>query len=165
MFDGFASIALHNRFPLTGKGMATRRDWLLQQLGITQWALRRPAVLQGEVAVSLPADVRLLIIAELPPADDEPFLRDVLRSLGLMPHQIYALTPDQVTMLPVETQCDSWRLGITEPLAVSGTQLYSPAFTELTQDADAKRALWQQICENEQHFFPDASRSGSRLSD
>ncbi|MCV3304587.1 DNA polymerase III subunit psi, partial [Leclercia adecarboxylata] len=27
--------------------MASRRDRQLQQLGITQWALRRPAALQG----------------------------------------------------------------------------------------------------------------------
>ncbi|WP_038930231.1 DNA polymerase III subunit psi, partial [Yersinia pestis] len=31
--------------------MASRRDLLLQQLGITQWVLRRPAVLQGEIAI------------------------------------------------------------------------------------------------------------------
>ncbi|EDD6876593.1 DNA polymerase III subunit psi, partial [Salmonella enterica subsp. enterica serovar Typhimurium] len=28
--------------------MTSRRDWQLQQLGITQWALRRPGALQGE---------------------------------------------------------------------------------------------------------------------
>ncbi len=28
--------------------MTSRRDWQLQQLGITQWALRRPTALQGE---------------------------------------------------------------------------------------------------------------------
>lgn len=34
--------------------MTSRRDWQLQQLGITQWALRRPGALQGEIAISLP---------------------------------------------------------------------------------------------------------------
>lgn len=28
--------------------MTSRRDWQLQQLGITQWALRRPTALQGK---------------------------------------------------------------------------------------------------------------------
>lgn len=28
--------------------MTTRRDWQLQQLGITQWSLRRPGALQGD---------------------------------------------------------------------------------------------------------------------
>ena len=33
--------------------MASRRDLLLQQLGITQWVLRRPTALHGEIAVSV----------------------------------------------------------------------------------------------------------------
>ncbi len=39
--------------------MTSRRDWQLQQLGITQWALRRPTALRGEIAISIPAHVRL----------------------------------------------------------------------------------------------------------
>ncbi|RTG44191.1 DNA polymerase III subunit psi, partial [Serratia marcescens] len=50
--------------------MASKRDWLLQQLGITQWTLRRPGVLQGEVAVSLPPEARLLVVAQTLPAPD-----------------------------------------------------------------------------------------------
>lgn len=52
--------------------MASKRDWLLQQLGITQWTLRRPSVLQGEVAVSLPPETRLLVVAQTLPAPDDP---------------------------------------------------------------------------------------------
>ncbi len=136
--------------------MASRRDTLLQQLGITQWTLRRPAVLQGEVAVSLPAETKLLIVADVPPAEDDPLVRDVLRSLALAEPQVYRLTPEQVTMLPEDTRCNIWRLGLSEPLTLAGTQLSSPALAELYQDASAKRALWQQICENEQHLYPDA---------
>ena len=93
--------------------MASRRDTLLQQLGITQWTLRRPAVLQGEVAVSLPADTKLLIVADVPPAEDDPLVRDVLLSLALTGEQVYRLTPEQVTMLPEDTRCNVWRLGLS----------------------------------------------------
>ncbi|MFI0489387.1 MAG: DNA polymerase III subunit psi [Yersinia sp. (in: enterobacteria)] len=144
--------------------MASRRDLLLQQLGITQWALRRPAVLQGEIAIRLPADTCLLIVAQPLPEHDDPLLCDVLSSLGLTPRQVYALTPEQAEMLPEDTQCNSWRLGISEPLAVAGTQLYSPDLTGLYHDAGAKRALWQQICHYEADFYPDASRSGHSVS-
>jgi len=136
--------------------MASRRDTLLQHLGITQWTLRRPSVLQGEVAVSLPADTRLLIVADVPPAENDPLVNDVLRCLALREGQVYRLTPEQVTMLPDDTRCNVWRLGLSEPLALAGTQLSSPALTELYQNAGAKRALWQQICENEPDFYPDA---------
>ncbi|RTG29988.1 DNA polymerase III subunit psi, partial [Serratia marcescens] len=57
--------------------MASKRDWLLQQLGITQWTLRRPGVLQGEVAVSLPPEARLLVVAQTLPAPDDPLFCDV----------------------------------------------------------------------------------------
>ncbi|WP_145564734.1 DNA polymerase III subunit psi [Yersinia aldovae] len=144
--------------------MASRRDLLLQQLGITQWTLRRPAVLQGEIAIRLPEDTRLLIVAQQLPEQDDPLLCDVLHSLGLTPRQAYTLTPEQVEMLPQDTQCNSWRLGISEPLAVVGAQLHSPALTGLYQDASAKRALWQQICHHEADFYPDASRSGHSVS-
>lgn len=143
--------------------MASRRDLLLQQLGITQWTLRRPAVLQGEIAIRLPEDTRLLIVADPLPDQNDPLLCDVLHSLGLTSRQVYALTPERVAMLPEETQCNSWRLGISEPLAVAGAQLHSPALTGLYQDASAKRILWQQICHHEADFYPDASRSGHRV--
>lgn len=143
--------------------MASKRDWLLQQLGITQWTLRRPGVLQGEVAVSLPPETRLLVVAQTQPAPDDPLFCDVLRSLGLTPAQTYSLTPEQVAMLPEETACNSWRLGVTEPLAVAGAQLHSPALAELFQDAGAKRALWQQICHHEHDFYPDGGRPGHGL--
>ena len=134
--------------------MASKRDWLLQQLGITQWTLRRPGVLQGEVAVSVPPNVRLLVVAQTLPDQH-----------GLTAAQTYGLTPDQVAMQPQDTECNSWRLGVTEPLAVAGAQLHSPALAELSQDASAKRALWQQICHHEQHFYPDSGRSGHSLQD
>ncbi len=49
--------------------MTSRRDWQLQQLGITQWALRRPGALQGEIAISLPAHVRLIVVAGITRAE------------------------------------------------------------------------------------------------
>ncbi|AWK14021.1 DNA polymerase III subunit psi [Candidatus Fukatsuia symbiotica] len=145
--------------------MASRRDWLLQQLGITQWTLYRPTVLRGDVTINLPKNIRLLIVAQSLPNCADPVLCDVLLSLHLTPWQTYSLTPYQAMMLPKETQCNSWRLGIDEPLAVEGVQLYSPALVELYQDVHAKRALWQQICQYEADFYPDASRSGACLPD
>ncbi|KAA9002709.1 DNA polymerase III subunit psi [Affinibrenneria salicis] len=137
---------------------SSRRDWLLQQLGITQWTLRRPAVLQGEVAISLPDQVRLVIIANAPPADDDPLLGDVLRSLALTPRQVYSLTPQQAVMLPENTRCHCWLMGVDDPIRLNGGRLTSPALAELYNNAGARRALWQQICEHENDFYPDARR-------
>ncbi len=48
--------------------MTSPRDWQLQQLGITQWALRGPGALQGEIAICIRAHVRLIVVAEELPA-------------------------------------------------------------------------------------------------
>lgn len=61
--------------------MTSRRDWQLQQLGITQWSLRRPGALQGEIAISLPEHIRLVMVAETPPSLTEPLISDILRAL------------------------------------------------------------------------------------
>lgn len=60
--------------------MTSRRDWQLQQLGITQWSLRRPGALQGEIAISLPEHIRLVMVAETPPSLTEPLIGDILRA-------------------------------------------------------------------------------------
>ncbi|STT01204.1 DNA polymerase III psi subunit [Klebsiella pneumoniae] len=50
--------------------MTSRRDWQLQQLGITQWSLRRPGALQGEIAISLPEHIRLVMVGGNPAVAD-----------------------------------------------------------------------------------------------
>ena len=112
--------------------MTSRRDWQLQQLGITQWSLRRPGALQGEIAISLPEHIRLVMVAETPPSLTEPLIGDILRALAVTPDQVLQLTP--------------------EPLA--GAQVSTPAFDELQTSAPARRALWQQICAHEHDFYP-----------
>ena len=125
--------------------MTSRRDWQLQQLGITQWALRRPTALQGEIAISIPAHVRLVMVAEELPA---------LRSLKLTSDQVLQLTPERVAMLPPESRCNSWRIGETTDISLQGSQICSPALDELKANPKARSALWQQICEYEHDFFP-----------
>ena len=134
--------------------MTSRRDWQLQQLGITQWSLRRPGALQGEIAISLPDHIRLVMVAETPPSLTEPLIGDILRALAVTPDQVLQLTPERVAMLPQDSRCNSWRLGTDEPLSLEGAQVASPALTELRANPTARAALWQQICTYEHDFFP-----------
>ncbi|WLI75565.1 DNA polymerase III subunit psi [Kosakonia sp. H02] len=134
--------------------MTSRRDWQLQQLGITQWTLRRPAALQGEIAISLPAHIRLVMVAPALPALSDPLITDVLRTLTVTADQVLQLTPDRVAMLPADSQCNSWLLGVEEPLALPGAQVSTPTVDELRANPAARAALWRQICEHEHDFFP-----------
>lgn len=133
-----------------------RRDWLLQQLGLTQWVLRRPAVLQGEVAITLPAHTRLVMIARQLPALTDPLVSDVLRSLGLNSAQVFQVTPDSAAMLPADKPCNSWCLGTDVQLSLPGAKLQTPALDELYHNGAARQALWRQICEHEHDFFPES---------
>ena len=149
--------------------MTSRRDWQLQQLGITQWSLRRPGALQGEIAISLPDHIRLVMVAETrhlppqkaydvvaepPPLLTEPLIGDILRALAVTPDQVLQLTPERVAMLPQDSRCNSWRLGTEASLPLAGAQVSTPAFDELQTSAPARRALWQQICAHEHDFYP-----------
>ena len=134
--------------------MTSRRDWQLQQLGITQWSLRRPGELQGEIAISLPEHIRLVMVAETPPSLTEPLISDILRALAVTPDQVLQLTPERVAMLPQDSRCNSWRLGTEASLPLAGAQVSTPAFDELQTSAPVRRALWQQICAHEHDFYP-----------
>lgn len=134
--------------------MTSRRDWQLQQLGITQWSLRRPGALQGEIAITLPQHVRLVIVGEELPALTEPLMGDILRALRLTPDQVLPLTPDRVAMLPQESRCHCWRLGNDEPVTLEGAVISTPPFNELQASAPVRAALWQQICAHEHDFYP-----------
>ena len=134
--------------------MISRRDWQLQQLGITQWSLRLPTALQGEVAVSLPAHIRLVMVSTTLPALSEPLVGDILRALTVTPDQVLQLTPDRLAMPPPESRCNSWLLGTHEALTLEGARVHSPALDELRANPAARADLWRQICEYEHDFFP-----------
>lgn len=134
--------------------MTSRRDWQLQQLGITQWALRRPTALQGEIAISIPEHVRLVMVAEQLPALNEPLIDDVLRSLKITADQVLQLTPERVAMLPSDSRCNSWRLGDVDEISLAGSQISSPQLEELKINPKARSALWHQICDYEHDFYP-----------
>ncbi|NIF22527.1 MULTISPECIES: DNA polymerase III subunit psi [Pantoea] len=136
--------------------MTSRRDWLLQQMGIAQYQLHRPRVLQGEIAVALAADTRLVIVAETLPALREPLLQDVLHTLNLQPAQVMLLTPDQLDRLPEKLSCAGWLLGVESKQPFNGIVLTSATFPELNHSAAAKRALWQQMCDHDNPLFTHA---------
>lgn len=96
--------------------------------------------LQGEIAISLPGHIHLVMVAEEPPSLTEPLISDILRALALMPEQVMQLTPERAAMLPQDARCNSWRLGTGAPLLLAGAQLSTPAFDELQTSTPARMA-------------------------
>ena len=139
----------------------SRRDWQLQQMGIKQYQLRRPTALHGEVAIVLPDSVRVILLAPVAPAVTSSLWSDILRAMSLNQEQVYCLVPEQAMMIPENTHCIFWLMGLDElpelPAFVADLPtLTSPSLAELANSPDAKRALWQQICHDEYNFFPHA---------
>lgn len=134
----------------------SRRDLRLQQLGMTQWVLRRPAVLQGEIAVTLPPEVRLVLVTGQVNILADPFVKDVLRTLGLDESQVLQVTAELALMLPADRECNSWCLGTDVALPLPGAQLRTADLEQLYLNSAARRALWQQICEYDSDFLPAA---------
>ena len=135
-----------------------RRDLLLQEMGITQWQVRRPNVLKGAVNVPVSHQVRLIVIAEQALSLQTPFMQDLLRSLALQPEECLLIDFDHAQHLNVQHPVHYWLLSKnSEKTDRTFALLNDPTcplwrtgnFTQLTQSAVQKRELWRQI----QHSF------------
>ncbi|AEI74908.1 DNA polymerase III subunit psi [Candidatus Moranella endobia PCVAL] len=127
----------------------TRRNWLLQQLGIKKWKLRCPAaVLPGAIAftTTLPDHIRLLLVAySLPPVDHQ-LVVDVARSMAITPAQIYRVTPKQVMLLQQNSvRCYCWWLGLDVLRNFAGISFNTPPLAVLSSNVGAKCELWHRI--------------------
>ncbi|HCR3776881.1 TPA: DNA polymerase III subunit psi [Morganella morganii] len=123
----------------------TRRDRMLAQMGITQWTLRQPQRLKGELSVQIPASARLLIITDEQADLTCDLLSDIFRSLNITADDVYCITPDNVQSIPAQTNCLCWLPGTEAELPDLLPSLHSPRLADLYQDAQAKRGLWTQI--------------------
>jgi DNA polymerase-3 subunit psi len=128
--------------------MSQRRDQLLQQLGITQWQLRRPEALNGLVISPLSSSIRFVLLADPLPSLSTPLIQDVLQTLQLTEQQALCWSPASLTSLPKAALY--WSLGDCA-VKPPGRTLLSPHLSELLSSAQAKRQLWQQIC----HYAAD----------
>ncbi|MXP66809.1 DNA polymerase III subunit psi [Pantoea sp. Nvir] len=138
--------------------MTSSRAWLLQQMGITQYHLRRPHLLQGEIATKLILPgTKLIIVSNVFFGLNEPLVGDVLRVLSVQLAQVITLMPDQLPMLPKSLNCTGWLIGVNDhPHPFKGVILYSSSFGELLSNARAKRMLWQQMCKYDSDLFPQS---------
>lgn len=99
--------------------MATsRRDWQLEQMGIRQYRLTRPAALRGEVAITIPDDVKVIVICQTMPESASPLWLDLLRAMALTSDRVYCLMLDNVMMIPESVRCAFWLLGLDEAPAL-----------------------------------------------
>ncbi|CDH31361.1 DNA polymerase III subunit psi [Xenorhabdus bovienii] len=130
----------------------TKRDRLLAQLGITQWVVRSPKALQGELSVLIPDSTRLLIITYDHIDLSHSLFADIFTAMRIDVSSVYCITTKDVELLSESIHCPCWLLGVDITLSTQGISLRSPALNDLSLDGNAKRSLWQQIYHYEEYF-------------
>ena len=129
----------------------SRRDVLLQQMGISQWQLVRPEALKGAMNITVAEPIRLVIVSQQNLLQ-QPIVQDVLRSLTLDSEQVLNITFEQLTYLQVNHEVSYWllsqnvsendrTLSLPQPLNV----WQSGDLEEFKQNPQAKRQFWQTI--------------------
>ncbi|WP_419541532.1 DNA polymerase III subunit psi [Pasteurella oralis] len=131
----------------------TRRELLLQEMGITQWQLQHPERLKGVVNINVGENIRLIVITEANLKQDNMLLKDVLRSLELNENNCLFISFEQAQHLKATHNVTYWllsdnaeKIDCTLPYCHSASAIWqSPTWLKFKQSHQAKRHLWQQI--------------------
>lgn len=138
---------------LTPLQMASR-DWYLDQLRIRQYQLRTSSRFCDDVAFTLSAETRLIIVSESLTLNT-PFLRDVLAAIGLTPNALLWLNPSQSIFLPDTVPGVIWLMDPTYQDILSSKYdaiILTPVLPVLMQSSHNKRRFWRQLCDYESYF-------------
>ncbi|MEX6156720.1 MULTISPECIES: DNA polymerase III subunit psi [Providencia] len=133
-----------------------RRDRLLNQMGITQWVVRNPAVLRGERGVRIPDSAKLIIITDESLDLNHRLLKDIFLAMKVDPTDVVCINSEQLSMLPTPITINCWVLGSQSHLESIKTTFISPVLDELIASDSAKQALWKQIYQYDENFSTKA---------
>lgn len=136
-----------------------RQDLLLQEMGITQWQLRRPEVLKGVVNIAVDEQICLIVICE-EQAENHPFVQDLLLSAQLSKGQYLWVNQEQAQHLSVQHPCHYWlfhqnleKNDRTFPDLNQAISCWKTGnLSSLQHNATEKRDLWRHI---QQHLLGD----------
>ncbi|EPL9570572.1 MULTISPECIES: DNA polymerase III subunit psi [Providencia] len=130
----------------------TRRDRLLEQMGITQWMVRNPAVLRGERGVRIPASTKLIIITDENLDLNSQLLKDIFLSMQIAQDDVVCINSEQLNLIPTPITIPCWVLGGEVHPEGSKMTYFSPVLSELMTSISAKQALWKQIYQYDENF-------------
>ncbi|WP_392565498.1 DNA polymerase III subunit psi [Utexia brackfieldae] len=131
-----------------------RRDWYLNQLGITQYELRKPKALNESVTLALTESTRLIIVVENTPPQTR-FFQDILSAVSVDKHALCFINPAQLALLPTTFKGVIWSIGCDKQSTLSTqyeTIIETSSLETLQSSAKEKRQLWQKLCEYEHYF-------------
>ncbi|BBG61158.1 DNA polymerase III subunit psi [Providencia rustigianii] len=130
----------------------TRRDRLLEQMGITQWMVRNPAVLRGERGVRIPESTKLIIITDENLDLNSQLLKDIFFTMDIDETDMVCINSEQLKLIPTPITIPCWVLGNEIHPEGSKFTFISPVLSELIASSHAKQALWKQIYQYDENF-------------
>ncbi|CAG9410291.1 DNA polymerase III subunit psi [Providencia alcalifaciens] len=134
----------------------TRRDRLLEQMGITQWMVRNPTVLRGERGVRIPESTKLIIITDENLDLNSQLLKDIFLTMKVDEIDVVCITSDQLKLIPTPITIPCWVIGDGIHPEGSKITFISPVLSELIASSNAKQALWKQIYQYDENFNTQA---------
>lgn len=133
----------------------TRKDQLLDAMGITQWVLRRPEALLGNRQITLLASTFLVIVSDELISPHDKLLKDILISLQKPMETCLLINFTQIHHIKAQskTQPIYWLLSDDDklintalPLCQSQKVIWqSLGWTSFKKSTIQKRQLWQNI--------------------
>lgn len=132
-------------------------DWYLDQLGITQYVLRKPAAMKGEASINIADHIRLIVVAQSVPNDK--IFYDILKAINISIENCLILPPAQLLMPIEKLDRAIWFIDETLPTSWSTSPVISDkviittvGLAQLALSANLKRQLWNTICQYEDYF-------------
>ncbi|QOI11296.1 DNA polymerase III subunit psi [Blochmannia endosymbiont of Colobopsis nipponica] len=125
-----------------------RYNWLLHNLGIVQWRLRRHLIVSNDVSITLPSYICLLLVTTdvLPMLGTHQFFCDVARSMSLSIEQFLILHPKQVRLISEEMiTYHVWWMNVNPVRDFNGVVLNTPSLSIICNNPEVKKDLWKQI--------------------
>lgn len=133
-----------------------QQDWYLTKCGITQYVLRNSTAFKGELTAHINSQIRLIVVSETKPT--EKIYSDILNAIALTEQQVLCLTPSQLIMPAADINVVTWFIDTEQPLPWQNKPLVIATcrLDKLAHSPNEKRQLWQQLCQYEHNFHPNA---------
>ncbi|WP_070972339.1 DNA polymerase III subunit psi [Vibrio sonorensis] len=129
--------------------MSNRDSTYLNEMGIDCYQLIHPQRLEGyqQAKIELDSECELLLVTPAAPQGDTvPLLDNIVKAMALTLPQVRVIAPEQLSQIAEPSLSWVWFCGCESVELPFTTHLVSsPSLTELANNQQEKRALWQQI--------------------
>lgn len=126
-----------------------KRNLILKNLGIVLWKLRYPIILTDKVPIILLANLRLLMVSDLPVSLKDSFIIDVIQSMNINQAEVQMITIDLINNIILPSSINvlryCWWIGTKVLRDFQCVNLVTPSLIILKCSSKYKRDLWSQI--------------------